>query len=64
MKKILVSKKMLSKNIVSERVNIGGVELMSVKEGGRGEGISLCVKFKTSWMLPSGIFWWGCFVIS
>ena len=33
---------------------MGGVELMSVGEGGRGEGISLCVKFKTS-----GIFWWG-----
>ena len=38
---------------------MGGVELMSVGEGGRGEGISLCVKFKTSRMLPSGIFWWG-----
>ena len=32
---------------------------MSVREGGRGEGISLCAKFKTSRMLPSGIFWWG-----
>ena len=41
---------------------MGGVEIMTVGEGvgGRGEGISLCVKFKTSRMLPSGIFWWGC----
>ena len=39
---------------------MGGVELMSVGEGGRGEGISLCVKFKTSRMLSSAIFWWGC----
>ena len=38
---------------------MGGVELMSVREGRRGEGISLCVKFETSRMLPSGIFWWG-----
>ena len=41
---------------------MGGVEIMTVGEGvgGRGEGISLCVKFKTSRMLPSGIIWWGC----
>ena len=26
---------------------------------GRGEGMSLCVKFQTSRILPSGIFWWG-----
>ena len=32
---------------------------MSVEEGGRGEGISLCVKFETSRMLSSGIFLWG-----
>ena len=31
---------------------------MSVGERGRGEGISLCVKFKTSRMLSSGKFWW------
>ena len=36
-----------------------GLGLMSVGEGSRGEGISLCVKFKTSRMLSSGIFWWG-----
>ena len=33
---------------------------MSVGEGSRDEGISLCVKFKTSRMLSSAIFWWGC----
>ena len=38
---------------------MGGVELMSVWEGDRGEGISLYAIFKTSRMLPSGIFWWG-----
>ena len=37
---------------------MGGVELMSIGEGCRGEGISLCVKLKTSRMLPSGLFWW------
>ena len=31
---------------------------MSVGERGRGEGISLCVKFKTCRMLSSGKFWW------
>ena len=36
---------------------MGGVGLMSVEEVSRGEGISLCVKFKTSRILPSGIFW-------
>ena len=35
---------------------------MSVGERGRGEAISLCVKFKTSRMLSSGIFWWGLFL--
>ena len=35
------------------------IGLMSVGEGSRDEGISLCVKFKTSRMLPSCIFWWG-----
>ena len=39
---------------------MGGVELMSVWDRSRGEGISLCVKFKTSRMLSSAIFWWGC----
>ena len=39
---------------------MGGVGLMSVGEVSRGEGISLCVKFKTSRMLFSGIFWCGC----
>ena len=29
-----------------------GVELMSIREGGRGQGISLYAKFKTSRMLP------------
>ena len=38
---------------------MGGVELTSVGEGGRGEGISLCAHFKTSRLLPCGIFWWG-----
>ena len=40
---------------------MGGVEIMTVGEGveGRGKGVSLCVKFNTSRMLPSGIFWWG-----
>ena len=38
---------------------MGGVGLMSVGEVSRGEGISLCVKFKTSRMIFSGIFWWG-----
>ena len=36
------------------------IGLMSVGEGSRDEGISLCVKFKTSRMLSSAIFWWGC----
>ena len=31
---------------------------MSVGERGRGESISLCVKFKISRMLSSGKFWW------
>ena len=31
--------------------------------GSRGEGISLCVKFKTSRMLSSAIFWWGLFLL-
>ena len=35
---------------------MGGVELMLVGEWGRGEVINLCVKFKTSRRLPSGIF--------
>ena len=35
------------------------IGLMSVGEGSRDEGISLCVKFKTSRMLSSAIFWWG-----
>ena len=39
---------------------MGGVWLISIGEGGRAKGISLCVKFQTSRMLPSGIFWWGC----
>ena len=44
---------------------MGGVEIMTVGEGvgGRGEGISLCVKFKTSRMLSSAIFWWGLFLL-
>ena len=38
-----------------------GVELISVGEGGRGEGTcGTCVRFKTSSMLPSSVFWWGC----
>ena len=35
---------------------------MSVGEGSRDEGISLCVKFQTSRMLFSAIFWWGLFL--
>ena len=42
---------------------MGGVELLSVGERGRGKCISLCVKFKTSRMPPSGIFWWGLFLL-
>ena len=38
---------------------MGGVELMLVEDVGRGKGLCLCVKFKTSRMLPSAIFWWG-----
>ena len=32
---------------------------MSVGEGVGAIGISLCVKYKASRMLPSCIFWWG-----
>ena len=42
---------------------MGGVGLMSVGEWGRGEGISLYVKFKTHRMLSSGIFWWESFFL-
>ena len=42
---------------------MGGVGLMSVGEISRGEGISLCVKFKTYRMLSSAIFWWGLFLL-
>ena len=38
---------------------MGECRVISVGEGGRGGGISLCVKFETSRMLSSGIFWWG-----
>ena len=43
---------------------MGELEIMTHGEGvgGRGEGISLCVKFKTSRMLSSAIFWWGSFL--
>ena len=42
---------------------MGGVGLMSVGEVSRGEGIGLCVKFKSSRMFFSGIFWWGFFFL-
>ena len=49
----------VDKNVGSQRIKMGECRVMSVGEGGRGEGISLCVKFETSRMLSSGIFWWG-----